>query len=48
MKKHGYNPQAMVTAFQKMKKVAGEGGGLLASHPATSKRIKKMQAQANK
>lgn len=43
MKKHGYNPQAMVTAFQKMKEVAGEGGGLLASHPATSKRIEKMQ-----
>lgn len=45
LKKHGYNPRAMVTAFQKMKEEAGEGGGLLASHPATSKRIEKMEAQ---
>ncbi len=45
MKKHGYNPRAMITAFQKMKKVAGEGGGIMSSHPSTSKRIEKMESQ---
>lgn len=42
LQKHGYDAKAMITAFEKMKEVAGEGGGLLSSHPATSKRIKKM------
>lgn len=45
LKKHGYDPKAMVSAFRKMKEISGNGGGLLASHPATSKRIKKMEAQ---
>jgi len=45
LKKHGYNPQAMVTAFQKMQADGGDNASLFASHPATSKRIERMEAE---
>lgn len=48
MKKNGMNPKAAISAFEKLKKHSGEGGGLLSSHPATSKRIKRIKEEIKK
>ncbi|MDE1465147.1 M48 family metallopeptidase [Spartinivicinus poritis] len=48
MKQRGLNPNAAVSAFQKLKRYSGEGGGLLSSHPATSERINKIKAEIAK
>ncbi len=48
MKQRGLNPSAAISAFQKLKRYSGEGGGLLSSHPATSERINKIKAEIAK
>lgn len=45
MKQNGYNANAMVSAFQKLQRYSGEGGGFFSSHPSTSERIEKIKAQ---
>ncbi len=39
----GYDPQGLVTFFEKLQRSGGSGGGFLSSHPATSERIENTQ-----
>jgi len=43
LKDGGYDPRALITAFEKMRKVHGDRGGLFASHPSNSARIKAIE-----
>jgi len=43
LKNSNRNPRALITAFEKMRKVHGNGGGIFASHPSSSARIEAIE-----
>ena len=45
LKANDHNPRALITAFEKMRRVHGNGGGMFASHPSNSQRIAAIEAQ---
>lgn len=44
LKTNNHNPRALITAFEKMRRVHGDGGGIFASHPSNSQRIAAIEA----
>ncbi|GHD59005.1 M48 family metallopeptidase [Jeongeupia chitinilytica] len=47
LKSKGYNPQALVTSFQKLAKLDGGNSSIMSSHPASADRAKHIQDRIN-
>ncbi|AOX99141.1 M48 family metallopeptidase [Jeongeupia sp. USM3] len=47
LRSKGYNPQALVTSFQKLAKLDGGNSSIMSSHPASADRAKHIQDRIN-
>ena len=47
LRQNGSDPRALIRAFEKMRAVHGNGGGIFASHPSNSERIEAIERQVN-
>ncbi|WP_432720222.1 M48 family metalloprotease [Jeongeupia wiesaeckerbachi] len=47
LKSKGYNPQALVTSFQKLAQLSGGSSSIMSSHPASADRAKHIQDRIN-